>query len=270
MRKLQIPGAVLAPTVFIVILAVWEFAVIILEIPPFILPSPSLVVQRFFALSDTLLRHSQFTFLEAALGFGVGATSGTLLGFVMVLVPAIRSAIYPLVIATQTTPKIAIAPLIILWFGVGLFPKVLIVALLAFFPVLINVVAGLESTDRAQLDLMRSVDASQWQIYRHVRFPAAVPFIFAGLKLGLTISIIGAVIAEWVASQRGLGYLLLFYNAQLRTANIFAVLIALLLMASLSFGLIILAERLFSWDAKMRKATEAQTLSPTRAAEAGI
>jgi ABC-type nitrate/sulfonate/bicarbonate transport system permease component len=258
-------SALLAPLTIVLAVVAWEVAVNAFRIPRFILPAPTSIIGRFFEILPIILEHAQVTVVAAALGYAAGALAGLALAILMTIVPVVRSAIYPLVIASQTTPKIAIAPLLIIWFGVGLLPKVVIVALLAFFPILINAVAGLESVDRSQLDLMRSVNANQWQIYRHIRIPTAVPFIFAGLKLALTVSIIGAIVGEWVASEKGLGFLLVSYNAALRTTELFGVLLALVLLASLSFLLVAAAERLFSWQSRI-----ALTQGATVAKEASL
>lgn len=236
----------------IFLLAVWEASVTFLAIPEFILPSPSDVVQSLGALTGTLMRNASVTLLSIGIGFALGSASGLFLAVLMSMFPAFRSAIYPLVLATQTTPKIALAPLFIVWFGIGLTPRVLIVALLAFFPVLVNGVAGLANVDPLQLDLMRSVNAGTWQVYRHLRLPGSVPYVFAGFRLALTVSIIGAVVSEWIASSSGLGYLLVFYIATLRTANMFAVLLTLLVIAVVMFGLIMALERALSWEVKVK------------------
>jgi NitT/TauT family transport system permease protein len=239
-----------ALTLALLVLA-WEAAVQLFAVPSFILPPPSAVIVTMISESELLLTNALTTMLEAGLGLVLGTVVGLALAMLMTLVPALRGALYPLVIGTQTTPKVAIAPLLILWFGADLLPKVLIVALLAFFPVLINSLAGLESSSAAHLELLRSVNASQWQMYRHIRVPAAIPFIFAGLKLALTSSVIGAVVAEWVASDRGLGFLLIRYNAAFRTTDLFAALFTIVAVASLSFLLLDLAERWLSWEARI-------------------
>lgn len=268
-RRVLTRGRELAPALALLaaLLLAWEGLVAVTDIAPFVLPSPTEVVASFAAMATTLPEHVLATLRAAGFGYLLGALLGIALAVTMSVLPSIRSAVYPLVLATQTTPKIAVAPLFIIWFGVGLLPKVLIVALLAFFPVLINTIAGLESVDRAQLDLMRSVDASQAAVYRYVRFPAAVPFVFAGLRLALTVSIIGAIVAEWVAAERGLGYLLLLYNSQLRTANLFAVLLTLVLLASSTFALLSFLERRLSWEARLQRGSAVRTAAP---AEAGL
>lgn len=255
MTRLQVPRRALGPVLVLVgFIALWEGYVFFMDPPHFILPAPSAIALRFPRLFDTLVQHSIVTMTVIVIGFGGGTIAGLFLAVLMSLNAALRNGIYPIVIASQTTPKIAIAPLLLVWFGVGLMPKFLIVALLAFFPVLINTLAGLDGTDRGHLDLMKSVNASRWQTYRDVRLPAAIPYVFAGLKLALTVSVIGAIIAEWVAGNQGLGFLLLFYNATLRTTELFVVLVALVLLATVAFGLVVLVERLLSWEARTRAA----------------
>lgn len=262
-RKLaQLPPMVVAPVILAVVVVVWQLVVMAARIQPFVLPTPSAVAVTFVELWPTLISNSRITLIEIALGFGLGVVVGFLLAVVMALVPVIRAALYPIVLATQTTPKIAIAPLFIVWFGVGILPKVLIIALLVFFPVLINTLVGIQSVDASQVALMRSVDSSQWQIYRHIRIPSAIPHIFASLKLGLTVAIIGAIVAEWVAANEGLGYLLIFYNANLRTAELFAVLLMLVLIASLAFLAISLLERMLSWEARLGTREQPATVVP--------
>lgn len=249
-------GPLLPVMAFILI---WELFVRVAEPPRFILPGPTAIAAAFPSMVDQLIRHSFSTLAIVMLGFVAGSVGGLVLAIVMSLSPLLRGGIYPIVIASQTTPKIAIAPLLLVWFGVGLLPKVLIVALLAFFPVLINTLAGLDNTDRGHLDLMRSVSASRWQTYRQVRLPAAIPFVFAGLKLALTVSVIGAIIGEWIAGNQGLGFLLLFYNANLRTTELFVVLVTLVVLATVMFALLVLIERVLSWEAKTNAASRGAT-----------
>lgn len=246
---------VVAPLLLGTIVAAWELGVRIFAIPPLILPRPLQVLEALWADADRLLGHTWVTTYEIASGFLAGAVLGIGTALLMTQFPALRSAIYPLIIASQTTPKIAIAPLLIIWFGVGIYPKILTVALLAFFPVLINTIAGIESTDEGHVNLMRSVYASETQIYRHIRLPTAIPYVFAGLKLGVTVSVIGAIVAEWVASTRGLGYLLLFYTQYLDMVRTFAVLIVLMALGVGFFAATALAERLLSWERHVRRDT---------------
>jgi NitT/TauT family transport system permease protein len=239
--------------VVILVLLLWELVVRMTDVPQFILPAPSVIITVGYSMRSTLLSHGLATVGEALLGFFVGSVFGIALALLLNAATILRSALYPLILATQTTPKIAIAPLFVIWFGVGLLPKVLIVALLAFFPVLVNTTAGLEATDQSQRDLFSSVAATRWQVYRHLKLPAAVPYLFAGLQLGLTVSMIGAIIGEWMGSDRGFGFLLLLYNSQLRTAELFVVIVILVIATSLLFGLIVWCERRFSWEHHSRQ-----------------
>jgi len=254
-RRARSQRVLLPAVVVVAILAGWELFVRLLDVTPFVLPRPTAVADALQAQWSTLLDNSRTTLLELAVGYGSGVAIGVALAVLITLVPLARAAIYPLAIASQTIPKIAIAPLLIVWFGVGLTPKFVIIALLAFFPVLINTVAGLESTDRTQLELLRSVNANPWQVYRHVRLPNAVPFLFAGLKLAITVSVIGAVVGEWVSGARGLGYLLLAYNAALRTADLFAALVVLIVISSTCFALVTLLEKRVSWEARLKRSS---------------
>src|SRR5262245_37610545 len=254
---------VVAPLLLGAILVVWELGVRAFAIPPIILPRPLQVLGAIWGDADRLVGHTWVTTYEILTGFLAGAVLGIGTALIMTQFPALRSAIYPLIIASQTTPKIAIAPLLIIWFGVGIYPKILTVALLAFFPILINTIAGIEATDEGHVNLMRSVYASEAQIYRHIRLPTAVPFVFAGLKLGVTVSVIGAIVAEWVASTRGLGYLLLFYTQYLDMVRTFAVLIVLMALGVGLFAATALVERLVSWEPRVRRAAGVTTAEPS-------
>lgn len=232
-------------------LLLWEFSSRYFGIRPFILPAPTAVIQTAIDIAPELARNMWATLSVLLSGYVLGVAMGVALAVLMLILPPVRRAIFPLVVMSQTIPKIAIAPLLILWFGVGPEPKIFIIALLAFFPVLINTVAGLEGTDKGHLELMHSVDASLWNIYRHVRLPAAVPQIFAGLKLALTVSVIGAVVGEWVVGNQGLGYLLLAYNSSLQTASVFATLLLIILISAVLFYTITRVEKAVSWRARL-------------------
>lgn len=254
--------------VILAVLAAWEMAVVTFQVPTFILPAPSSVVQEVMQSWSIYVPHTLATLVPILVGFAVGSLGGIVFAVILDVSPTLRRALYPLIIATQTTPKIAIAPLLLVWLGTGVMPKVVIVALLAFFPVLINVVAGLEGTDAQLIVLAQSVDASQYQIYRSIKVPSAVPYLFAGLKLAMTVSVIGAIVGEWVASDRGLGYLLVYYNAVLDTPALFGVLIVLVVIASALFGLLVLVERHTSWE--MRQSRGRGAIRGEVAAQAGM
>lgn len=245
---------VIAPATLVLALIVfWQSATVWFDIPEFILPAPTEIAATFVAIWPILAGNAVDTLVPTILGFVIGGTIGVVLAVLLDVSPVMRNTLYPLVLATQTTPKIAIAPLLIVWFGVGLTPKVIIVALLAMFPVLINVLAGLAASDRGYVTLARSVNATQWQIYRTIKIPSAVPYLFAGMKLGMTNAIIGAIIGEWMGSDRGLGYLLVYYNSTLNTIALFAVLVLLVVIAGALFGAIAILERWLSWESRLRR-----------------
>jgi ABC-type nitrate/sulfonate/bicarbonate transport system permease component len=243
----------------VLILLFWEAAVRWFSLPAIILPSPSAIAIYLYENFPKLVGHAWVTTYEILVGFSIGAVLGIFIAQAMMEFPLLRGSVYPLVIASQTIPKIAIAPLLIIWFGVGLAPKLITVALLAFFPVLINTVVGFESADRGHLDLMRSVHAGKRQIYWNIYFPTALPYIFAGLKLAITVSVIGALVGEWVASTKGLGYLLLFYTQYLDMVATFAVLIVLVVLGVALFSIIAQAERAVSWESRVRSKSRVET-----------
>src|SRR5690554_3755527 len=196
---------VLLATVF---LALWELEVHVFDVDMWLLPAPSDIVFAFLHNVEVVNRHMWPTLQEAMLGFATGIAVALSLAVLIELSPWLRRGLYPLLVGTQTVPIIAIAPLFIVWFGYGLLPKVLIVALVTFFPVAVSTVDGLSSADRDMVRLLRSMGAGKWQIFRMVRFPHALPYVFSGLKIAATYSVLGAVIAEWLGADAGLGVML--------------------------------------------------------------
>jgi len=223
------PQVVLIPAVFILFVGLWEWVVRQWNVPAFIAPAPSAVARSLIAgiRSGVYLEHFWVTLGEALAGFAIAAVSGIALGAAIAQFRLVERTVYPYLVALQTLPKIAIAPLIIVWAGFGLSSKVIIAALVAFFPVLVNVIVGLKTIDQSKLELMRSLRASRWQIFRLVTFPNALPFVFAGLDIAIVFSVLGAIVGEFVGAQRGLGNLILQFNVTLDIAGVFAVLILL-------------------------------------------
>jgi NitT/TauT family transport system permease protein len=226
------PHIVLIPLVFVVFVGLWEWAVRFFAVPPFIAPAPSAVLASLAGglRSRLYLEHFWITLYETLLGFLIAAFSGIVLGAVIAQFRLVEQTMYPYLVALQTLPKIAIAPLIIVWFGFGISSKVVIAAMVGFFPVLVNVIVGLKTVDAAKLDLMRSLDATRWQTFRLVKFPSALPFVFAGLDIAIVFSVLGAIVGEFVGAQRGLGNLILQFNFGLDIAGVFAVMILLSIM----------------------------------------
>ncbi|TYQ10505.1 UNVERIFIED_ORG: NitT/TauT family transport system permease protein [Gordonia westfalica J30] len=240
--------------VIVSLFVLWELIVKIGGVQPFILPAPTEIFTEIYDKREALLRNAQPTLVATGVGFGVGVLIGVVLAMLIAAIPFLKAIIYPVVIASQTTPKIALAPLFTLWFGIGLLPKVIIVALLVFFPVFINTAAGLESVSKARLDLMKSVNASRWDIYRHIQIPEAIPYFFAGLRLALTVAFIGVIVGEWIAAGRGLGYLLVLYNSTQDTAALFAVIFVFVFLATAAFYLLGWLENRFSWQVRIQRA----------------
>ncbi|MEP9366724.1 ABC transporter permease [Xanthobacter sp. VNH20] len=214
---------------FVMLALIWELAVDLFKIPDFILPAPSAIaVSLYNGFASGLFVYNFFvTAFQTIAGFLLAAVVGTAIGAVVAQFRIVERIVYPWLVALQTLPKIAIAPLIIIWAGYGVGSKVIIVALVAIFPVLVNTIMGLKSCDQGKLDLMRSLGAGRWETFRTVRLPNALPFIFAGLNVAIVLAILGSIVGEFVGSKAGLGNLILEANFQFDVARIFAVLVVL-------------------------------------------
>ncbi len=244
-------------------LLVWWLLTQWSDLPAFILPSPGQVLARFWtALSDgSLLRHSAYTLLEVGLGLIAGSFLATLIGYFLAKSPALERLLSPYLVASQAIPVVAVAPLFVIWFGPGLFSKVLIAGLIVFFPVLVNTVVGIRAVSRDYYDLMASLRASRMQVLTYLEIPAALPVFFGGLRVGATLSVIGAVVGEFVGSDRGLGFLINVGRGQYDTALVFVAIFALVLMALILYGLVILLERRFLvWQRAPQKDTMIEVL----------
>ncbi len=223
------PELITVPAFFVLVVGLWEGIVKALAVPAFILPPPSLIAVELVALfqSPTFYRDLSVTLIETVLGYLLGVAIAFVLGVIISQFELVEKTLYPYVVAVQTVPKIAIAPLLVIWFGFGLTSKVVVAALVAFFPMLVNVIEGLQSTGREEIELMQSLSASRWKIFWLIRLPNALPFIFAGLDVGIVLSILGAVVAEFVGSQAGLGNAILQLNFNMNVPAVFAVLVVL-------------------------------------------
>lgn len=220
-------------------------------LPAFILPSPAQVAARLWQTvqDGTLMRHASATLLEVLLGLFFGSLSATLLGYALARYRWLERLLSPYLVASQAIPIVAIAPLIVIWFGPGLFSKVLICALIVFFPVLINTIVGLRGVPDNLRDLMRSLHATRWQILHHLEIPAALPIFLGGLRIGATLSVIGAVVGEFVGSDRGLGFLVNVGRGQFDTALVFVAVFTLIVLALTLYGAVVLAEhRWLRWQ----------------------
>lgn len=218
--------------VLIVLLGLWEWIVVHFQIPTWIVPAPSAVARAFYVgfATGAFLPDLWVTFFQAFTGFLIGSFIGLSLGVIMVLFKTMERILYPYVVALQTVPKVALAPLLVVWFGFGLTSKVVIVALVSLFPVLVNVLAGLRSVEQERLDLLGALKASRWQVFWYLRFPNSLPFLFAGLNTAIILSVIGAIVGEFVGSTRGIGFRILQANYNLDIAGAFAMFVVLSLM----------------------------------------
>lgn len=233
-------------------LLTWQGLVQLLSLPAFILPAPLLVAQRFSrTVSDgTLLRHTAATMLEVMAGLSIGVLLATLLGYTLAKSTFLENLLQPFLVASQAIPTVAIAPLLVIWFGAGIFSKILICTLIVFFPVLVNTVVGLRAVPQNLRDLMRSLRASRWQTLRLLELPAALPVLLGGLRIGATLSVIGAVVGELVGADQGLGFLINVGRGQYDTALVFVGVITLVAMALLLYGAVLrLEKRLLRWQA---------------------
>lgn len=248
MRAWFVPLAAVAAAV-----GAWHGAVILFSVPAYLVPSPGEVAQRLAEDWRQLGFHAAVTLAEALGGFAFAAVFGVLAAAVLVWSPALERAVMPVLLVIQTFPKIALAPLIVIWFGLGIGPKLLISFLVAVFPVLVSAIVGLRSVEKDMLDLARATRAPAWRIFWRVRLPFALPHIFGGFKVAVAFAVVGAVVGEWVGADRGLGYLLLWANANLDTPLLFAILAWLAAIGLALYYAVEAAERIvLPWHVSMR------------------
>jgi putative hydroxymethylpyrimidine transport system permease protein len=248
----------LAPlAVILALLGLWELAAQwgwtsnALNIEDFLIPAPSDIATSLWEDRSLLLSDGWVTLQEVLLGFAIAAAAGVAFAVLIHLSETARRAVYPLLVASQTIPIVILAPILVVWFGFGLTPKLVIVALICFFPITVNMLDGLRSVDPDLTKMMRSLGAGRLQRLWRVELPASLPYAFSGARVAITVSVIGAVFAEYVGSSEGLGHLINQAQAQLLTARSFAAVVVLSLMAILLFALVSLIERkLVTWDSR--------------------
>lgn len=228
MRKVKRIGwNLLPPLTFIVIVALWAAAVPIFKIPAYLLPGPGSVFSRVVTDAPMLWNHSVVTLTEILLGFGLTVLTAIPLGLVIALSPLAKQIGYPPLMLMQLVPKIAVAPLFLVWLGFGIESKVLLTVLMTFFPLLLASISGFQILDNRFLYLTQSMGATRWQTFRYLRFPAALPVIFSGIKTSATIAATAAIVAEFVGANRGLGFVLLRGTGTMDLELVFAVLVVL-------------------------------------------
>ena len=253
----RVPDFVLRLLLVVAVVIVWEGAVRLFSIPAFILPAPSNIgVALWRGIESALyLDHIRITVVETLLGFVFGSILALVLGTMIALSRRAEYFLYPFIVMFQSMPKVALAPLIIVWFGLGLTSKVAQAAVTAFFPLMVNTIAGLRSADEDRVALMRSLDASNMQILTMLRLPSALPFIMAGFEIAMVLSLIGAIVAEFVGAQKGLGVLIMSMTFTMDVAGQFSVLLILSLLGLLLNGIIVeIRKRLLFWDPAQKTA----------------
>lgn len=238
-----------AAAVFVV---AWKAIVVIGSYPAWILPAPEIVAQRFVAAwtDGTIAPHAVATLQEIVIGFVVGAALAVVIGYVLARSVVAERLLSPYLVAAQATPILVLAPLLVVWLGTGLLPKVVICALIVFFPITVATMVGIRSVDRRLLELGRSLRASRWQVFRFLELPAALPQILGGMRVGVTLAVIGAIVGEWAGADRGLGVLINLARGSLfDTPLMFATLVTIALIAIAMYLLVVLAERVLvgSW-----------------------
>ncbi len=244
-------------------LAIWEAAVRVLRIPAFILPPPSQVGAALYrgAASGIYLENFWITLAETLLGFALGSLVAFVVGTALAASRLVEYYLYPYIVMFQSMPKVALAPLIVIWFGLGLTSKVISAALIAFFPLLVNTIVGLRSADEDRVDLMRSLAATELQIFRMLRLPSALPYIMAGLEVAMVFSLVGAIVAEFVGAEAGLGMLIQSRNFSMDVAGEFALLFILAAMGlALNFIVVSIRRRVLFWDASQKAGPSAASI----------
>ncbi len=234
----------------VVVIILWEISVRLFNVPEFLVPTPTAVLVKMAEKASLFYVHFYITLYETLLGFLLGVVIGIACASVIVYSRFLANVIFPVIVILQIVPKVAIAPLFLIWFGYGWESKMLIAFLIAFFPIIVNTVAGLRSVEPEMVELVRSLEATNWQIFRKVRLPNSLPYIFSGLKISITLAVIGAIIGEFVGGNQGLGYLIIVANFELDTPLMFGSLILLSAMGLVLYGIIELLERLLiPWSA---------------------
>jgi len=241
----------LIPIALIIFVLLWEGIIRLGNYPTFILPSPGKVATTFgrTVVDGTLWHHTLATLSEVFLGLALGLVVATVLGYFLAKNQVVERLLAPYIVALQSVPVVAIAPLLVIWFGSGQTSKVLVCALIVFFPVLINTIVGVRSVDEDLRDLMRSLQASKWQTFYMLDLPAALPVLFGGLKIGVTLAVIGAVVGEFVGADRGLGFLINQARGLFNTPLVFVAIFSLVGIALILYGLVTLLEAwLLRWQ----------------------
>lgn len=242
----------------LVVLACWEGLVAFFDVPSLILPRPSEILVALYKglVRGVYLRHLGITVVETILGFLIGSTVGLLIGIAVSVNKKLEFFLLPYMVMFQSVPKVALAPLVIIWFGLGLQSKIMMAAMISFFPIMVNTIAGLKSVDEERSNLLAGLTATRWQILWMLQLPTALPFIFAGLEIGVTLSLLGTIVAEFLGGSAGLGMLLTSMNFSMDVAGVFSILLLLSLLGWCLAAIVSLARRkIVFWDPASREPT---------------
>jgi NitT/TauT family transport system permease protein/putative hydroxymethylpyrimidine transport system permease protein len=241
---------ILAPAILLVVLlgawelaARWDLLADLLSVKDYLIPAPTQIAEALWEERELLAEDAWVTLREVVAGFALALVAGVAMAVAMHLSPLVRRTLYPLLVASQTVPIVVLAPVLVVWFGFGIVPKLLIIALICFFPIVVNAYDGLRSVDPELTKMMRTLGADRRQILRDAELPWSLPYIFSGAKVAVAVAVIGAVFGEWAGADSGLGHLILISSGELSTDLTFAAIFVLSLMAIVLFALLALLER---------------------------
>ncbi|RYH02425.1 ABC transporter permease [Salipiger sp. IMCC34102] len=246
-----VTGWTLTLVLFVAVIGGWELIVRLLDVPSFLFPTPSAIAVGLWRGlgSGIYLRHTWVTLVEVIAGFALGSAIGFALGVLVALNRTVAYFLRPYILAFQTIPKVALVPVIVLWFGLGLNSKIVAAAIICFFPVMINTIAGLAAADPDRIALLRAMGASKMQVFRLLRLPTAGPYIFAGLEIAVTFALIGAIVAEFLGAEAGLGMLMQSMNFNMDVAGSFSILVLLSLIGmGLTWAIVLIRRRVLYWE----------------------
>jgi NitT/TauT family transport system permease protein len=246
----------------VVLVAIWKLVIAVFDVSPFVLPQPEDVLGgvRDLVSSNGFWSDVRTTLEETLVGFTIALVLGVGLGTVLGRIAWLEQAMRPVIVASQVVPKVALIPLFIIWFGFGITSKIIIVALLSFFPILLNVILGVRSVDTGHRDVMRSLNAGRWQTFRRLEYPSTLPYVLAGMEVGIVFAVVGAVVGEYLGGDQGLGYRIVTSLNNLEAETLFAVILVLTFFGFLLYlGVVVLKRFLIPWHDSTIDSTRAST-----------
>ena len=243
-KSRNIAGKVYPAAALTIFILVWELAVWLKDIPVYRLPAPSVIFAEFFNSFGLLMHHAGTTVMEASIGFLLGVALSVVFAVAMSMIKPLRQMFYPFMIISQSVPLIVVAPLLAIWFGFGLLPKIIMSVIVVFFPVTVSLTEGLGTFDQDLVDMMTVMRASRWQIYKTVRIPGALPSFFSGMKISAAYCVMGAVISEWTGASRGLGIYLSRTMSTFETAALFANIVMIVILSLVLFKIVDISEKI--------------------------